>query len=353
MIFVVTNSLQAQANSDFGKQSLLFAYVNSEFELIEEFAVDSRKYTGNDYYQNSVGVNTLPVLSTRVDYQRNEQLTSTQQGGGALVKPDLPSAHAPRQSEREDIETYIVQSGDTLSTIATNFGVSTNTILWQNNLSSSSLIRPGQKLEILPITGLTHSVKSGETLSEIASDYDADETEILAFNSIDDASQIRAGQNLIIPNGTRVAQRTTSIVSAPRPTLAPITQIFNAPTAPLTGTTLQWPTDGHVITQYFSWRHTALDIDGIVGSPIFAPEDGVVIRSGWGTGYGYHIIIDHGNGMHTLTAHHSQLYVNVGDRVTRGQLVALMGSTGWSTGSHTHFEVRINGVKQNPLAYTR
>ena len=89
-----------------------------------------------------------------------------------------------------------------------------------------------------------------------------------------------------------------------------------------------------------------------MGTPIYAAEDGVVQTAGWNAGgYGYYIIIDHGQGLATLYGHASKLLVTRGERVTRGQLIALMGSTGRSTGPHLHFEVRIGGRRVNPLTY--
>lgn len=116
-----------------------------------------------------------------------------------------------------------------------------------------------------------------------------------------------------------------------------------------------WPTDARYLTSYFGWRwgsfHSGTDIAGSVGTPIYAFKDGVVTYSGWASSYGYMIKIDHGNGYSTWYAHCSSLIVNIGDTVKQGQKIGLMGSTGFSTGSHLHFEVRINGVPVNSLAY--
>jgi murein DD-endopeptidase MepM/ murein hydrolase activator NlpD len=147
----------------------------------------------------------------------------------------------------------------------------------------------------------------------------------------------------------------------PRP-IAPIRSIFVPSGAtPNRSTRLQWPTSGHVITQYFGvwehvsgWRvHTGLDVAGNYSSPIYAADDGIVIYSGWHGGYGYSIDLDHGNGMVTRYGHSSKLLVKVGDYVKRGQVIAMVGTTGWSTGPHLHFEVRINNRAVNPLGYLR
>ncbi len=113
-----------------------------------------------------------------------------------------------------------------------------------------------------------------------------------------------------------------------------------------------WPTVGHTVTQYYSWRHTALDIANKVGTPIYASGEGVVEVASWNAGgYGYQIVINHGGGRETRYAHLSAFAVKVGDRVTKGQNIGSMGSTGNSTGPHVHFEVIVNGKRANPLSY--
>ena len=116
---------------------------------------------------------------------------------------------------------------------------------------------------------------------------------------------------------------------------------------------LLWPSPSKRITQYFHWRHPAIDVGLRSGSRIVASEAGTVIYSGWGKGYGYQVLIDHGNGFKTRYAHNSRLYVKRGSRVSRGQTIALSGNTGWSTGPHLHYEVYVNGVRRNPLLYVR
>ena len=115
-----------------------------------------------------------------------------------------------------------------------------------------------------------------------------------------------------------------------------------------------WPLRG-VITSGFGMRwgrmHQGLDIDGETGDPIRAAKSGTVSMSGVGGGYGNMVVIDHGGGAATLYAHASQLFVTEGQRVAQGQLIAAVGSTGFSTGSHLHFEIRINGTPQNPLPF--
>ena len=123
---------------------------------------------------------------------------------------------------------------------------------------------------------------------------------------------------------------------------------------------LIWPVSGPV-TSPFGWRihpilgyrkfHTGIDIGVGYGVPIHAADSGTVIYATWMGGYGNVIIIDHGNGLSTLYAHQSSLAVGTGAHVTRGQTVGYVGSTGFSTGPHLHFEVRVNGNPVDPMGY--
>lgn len=129
------------------------------------------------------------------------------------------------------------------------------------------------------------------------------------------------------------------------------------------GGRMGWPCASTNLTSYFGYRvhpifgtrklHAGIDVGAASGTPIYAAADGVVIESGWTGGYGKAVIIDHGGGVATLYAHSSQLYVAPGQSVRRGQLIAAIGSTGFSTGPHLHFEVRVNGSPVDPLAYIR
>jgi len=250
------------------------------------------------------------------------------------------------EKPRDKIIEYEVKGGDTVSAIAEKFGISVDTIKWANNMSDVDSIRPGDKLKILPVSGVAHTVVSGDTIYSVAKKYQAEAQAILdfPFNEIGDNLSLKIGQVLIVPDGVPPAK--------PK---APPTQYLakvNIPQEPVSAIgKFLWPAFGQ-LSQYFSWYHPAIDISNLSGGPIKAADSGKVIVSGWpdNSGYGRRIIIDHGNGFTTLYAHLSSTAVSVGQYVSRGQTIGMMGSTGRSTGVHLHLEIRKNGVALNPLS---
>ena len=117
-----------------------------------------------------------------------------------------------------------------------------------------------------------------------------------------------------------------------------------------------WPADG-TVTSRFGWRwggsdfHPGIDVAADSGTPIVSTADGVVIASGWNGGYGRQVIVDHGYGITTSYGHASEIVATVGQRVKKGQLIAYMGSSGFSTGPHVHYEVKVNGTVVNPASF--
>ena len=274
---------------------------------------------------------------------------------GALFKPILPTTDA-RTTEPNQLQTYVVREGDTLGTIAQKFGIKMRTVLWANNLDGDRPLRIGQKLTILPVNGILYRVRRGDTLERIAKIFTVDSQKISTINGISDTQKLAVGNLLVIPDAV------IQIDSSPKQkqTLAGrIKNIFKPePKEPgeqriLTPLEMIWPTTASRITQYFSWRHSGVDIAGPPSNKILAAAAGTVVISGWQRGYGKTILIDHGNGKRTRYGHASQLFVGVGDTVNRGQPIAMVGTTGHSTGPHLHFEVLIHGKRVNPLGYIR
>lgn len=268
---------------------------------------------------------------------------------GFLLKPALASAESDRSSFN-DIFAYSVKPGDTLSSVAAQFGLKKETLMQENNIWNPNRLRAGMVLNILPVDGLSHLVKKGDTVEKIAKKYKVETETLVKQNQLEEGGELLADIRLIIPG----AKRTAPVYSSGR--AAPSSVAGYNYAGPKTGRLL-WPTQrGASITQGFRRGHYALDISNRSKGPIFAAAGGKVIKSayGWNGGFGNHVIIDHGNGMQTLYAHNEKLYVSAGQYVEAGQTVAWMGRSGrvyGPTGIHLHFEVRINGVKYNPMQF--
>ena len=348
-----------------GRETLLYKIIGpgeQDFqleEIVPEIVSASiMEKNAPDWKEGAVSIQSGSTGGTAIQPPAQQDIAAISAGGTALSKPTiLPGAVVPGSasgSTRTQIVFHNVQQGDTISNIASKYDINVATILWANNLSTYSYIRPGDQLKIPPVSGIIHTVKKGDTITKIAKLYNANAEKIIKFNKLKEGgSDVVIGESLVIPDGlkpqpvysagSRVYSQLSSI-SAPPPSVA----------APA-GSGYLWPTTVRRITQYFGWRHTGVDIAGPIGTPIYASRTGTVIRSqcGWNGGYGCYIIIDHGGGLTTLYGHNSRLYAKVGEAVTQGQTIALMGSTGRSTGPHVHFEVRVNGRRVNPLKYVK
>lgn len=263
------------------------------------------------------------------------------------------------KTEREETITYTVQAGDTISTIARRYDLNVNTVLWANNLSAFSIIRAGDSLTVLPTDGFLYKVVRGDTLGKLAQVYDVSTDKIITSNHLNNAGTIAIGQQLIIPGTKRVISNTSTVAKTTTQSsytgIEVIKDIVTTNKPIVSSNKMVWPTEGHRITQYFSWQHNGLDIGNKVGTPLYAADSGIVeiSQGGYNGGYGNTILLNHGGGKKTRYGHASKLLVSKGEEVEKGQVIALMGSTGRSTGPHLHFEVVINGTRYNPLNYIK
>lgn len=259
-------------------------------------------------------------------------------GGSALLPESGPSgtlADLGDSSQSDQISIYIVHKGDSLTQIAKMFNVSVNTIAWANDLKNG-VIREGQTLIILPVSGVSHVVKTGDTLKSIVKKYKADLGEVLRFNNLKEDSVLAVGTAVIIPDAE----------------LAPVNlglpKKIRGTGGPDLGEYYLRPILGGRKTQGLH-GYNGVDLAAPTGNPVFASASGDVIISknyGWNGGYGNYIVINHPNGTQTLYSHLSENVVFQGSYVVRGQVIGYVGSTGNSTGPHVHFEVR--GAK-NPF----
>lgn len=267
-------------------------------------------------------------------------------GMALLPHGDLPEGSQGSVStqsakpKKSGISLYTVKEGDSLSEIAQEHGVSSNTILWANDIRDASTIRTGDELIILPVSGVQHKVASGETLQSIAKKYGSDVSDIALYNGIDESTGLKAGVEIVVPGGafpSAPSKKVASSTSSKKSTLTAKSSSGSNSSGKFGN-----PLPGGAITQA-NHGYNAVDIDGETGDPIYASAGGTVIIAkgggGYNGGYGNYIVIEHGGGVQTLYAHMSKLAVS-GGTVGKGEVIGYVGSTGKSTGSHLHFEVR-------------
>jgi murein DD-endopeptidase MepM/ murein hydrolase activator NlpD len=244
-----------------------------------------------------------------------------------------PSMATARATQLGTITAYDAKPGDTAVTVAARAGITVDTLVQINQLPSASLT-PGQRLLVPPVDGTMVPVDPNQSLSLLAQTFRVDPDVLRKVNGF--RSDMALPNRLFIP-----AVSTDVIAPAPSPSRSD----------PATGrervVRFVWPTQG-TITQYFWQYHPGIDIANEVGTPEIAADGGTVVWAGWGD-YGIYVEIDHGIGFHTVYGHMSKVVVSKGQTVAKGQLIGLMGATGRATGPHLHFEIRYEGVPQNPL----
>jgi len=287
----------------------------------------------------------------------------------------LPLGDAESYPEpRAEIIAYEVREKDTLFSIAEDFNLEPETILWANRYiigDTPDGIYPGQKLIILPEDGVYHAWSYGEGLNAVSRTYGVTPEDVLAepMNEIDEESigdfalpKIATGSFLYIPGGKGMTPSWVSYVPTNDPSVKRADVSYLGPYAcqsmlVLKGTgAWQLPTPSSYISgyEYNPPVHNGLDYGGTIGTPLFAADSGVVIYAGWSDrGYGNTIVIDHLNGYISLYAHimHGGFNVGCGQAVPAGTTIGYMGSTGNSTGPHLHFEIRYNGSPVNPHSF--
>ncbi len=233
-----------------------------------------------------------------------------------------------------EIFSYVIQPGDTLSYISGKYDTCVETLVTLNNISDPHRVYPGEELEILTTPGLVHTVRAGETLDEIASSYYMCKDEIIRLSENRKKEVLREGERLVIP-GDSIAT-----LSRNSPGLHDMVPFFG------------WPLRGGTITSPFGWRdvdfHYGLDIAAPPGTPVFASADGTVTFNDYRGSYGLLVEIDHGREWVTRYAHNSKALVEAGQRVHEGDVIAEVGSTGYSTGPHVHFEIIYRNQRLNP-----
>ncbi len=278
----------------------------------------------------------IPFVSTAAAKESNS----------ALAKP-----------ESNEVTNYKVKEGDTISSIAEDNNISINTIIWANNLKKTSILKVGQNLVLLPISGTSHKVVSGDTLQAIAIKYHGSAKEIASFNDIED-SKLKIGDIVIIPDGEGAQNQATPVKTATSAAKKVASAAFGVNVASADSQVSSSgyyvrPIKGGVRTQGIHGSN-GVDLADSCGSGVYASAAGSVEVSksegDWDGGYGNYVVIRHGNGSQTLYAHLTKAIVSEGSTVSQGQMIGTIGATGkvsGATGCHLHFEIR-NGIR-NPF----
>jgi LysM repeat protein len=290
----------------------------------------------------SLGAATLPAFLDMLPQQGINRRTA--------LHTNIPSR------ARTDVIDYTVTTGDSVFGIAESFSLHPETILWANYdllNDSPDMLSPGMQLNVPPVNGVYYQWQSGDTLDSVAAKFEANVDDILGWegNNFDLTNpQVEPGSWIMIPNGHRefkqwlvptIARTNSGVLKS---VLGPGACEGDYSGAYGSGS-FAWPTASHVLSGNDYWSgHLGIDIAGYLGDGIFAADAGVVVFAGWANGgYGYMVMIDHGNGYQTLYAHMSVVAATCGQSVYSGTYIGAIGSTGNSTGPHLHFEVRYMG----------
>jgi len=269
---------------------------------------------------------------------------------------------------RTDVIKYVVQKGDTVTSIAEKFNLRPSTILWANPYTLADnphLVVEGMELNILPVDGVYYDWHDGDGLNGVAEVYGVTPEDIINYpgNGLDPATigdyshpNIAPGTWLIVPGGSReFTNWSAPFITRENPAVASIYgpgACQSVMDGPVGSGVFIWPTTETRISGYNyseETNHRAIDIAGSTGNAVYASDAGVVVYAGWNDwGYGNVVMIDHGNGWQTLYAHLDSYNVQCGYYVAAGDVIGAVGTTGNSSGPHLHFEMRYNGIPQNP-----
>lgn len=278
----------------------------------------------------------------------------------SLYRRTNPHTIIPTRA-RTEAETYMVQTGDSVFSIANQYKVKPETVLWANYElldDNPNMLSVGMELVIPPVDGVYYTWKENDSIEKVAGQFQVTSDKILSWpnNKLDLTDPwIEPGTTVMIPDGWRenrqwlVPTIWAANSGASRNISGPGACELPGMTAFGTGSFI-WPTGNHYLSGNDYWSgHLGIDIAAATGAPVVAADSGLVVYAGSiGGGYGLMVMMDHGNGYHTLYAHLSQINTNCGANVYQGSLIGLAGSTGNSTGPHLHFETRYQGGFINP-----
>mgnify|MGYP006287033935 CR=1 FL=1 len=283
----------------------------------------------------------------------------------AVFRQAVPHTKIPDRV-RLNVITYTVQTGDNIFTIAERFELSPYTIAWANMETLQGapwLVQPGLTLFILPVDGVYHTVMEGDTPSDIAATYDVEVAKLYnQWNEVQPGASLSEGTQLVIPGGEGEDVEWEPPPPPPsQPGVGAAAASWGAcgdlsVSGPGANGWFILPTGSYAVSGWYfrdarNPGHIGLDYKCQLGDPIYATDNGVVIFAGWGGGYGNLVRVSHGNGYQTYYGHFDSIAVGCGQPIYQGQILGYCGTTGWSTGPHLHYEIRLSGVPQNPQLF--
>ncbi len=264
---------------------------------------------------------------------------------------------AKKRADRVTYKNYTVKSGDSLWAIAHANNLTLDTLYGMNAMRSPDSLRPGTVLRIPNQDGLCVKIAKGQTLGAVAAKFGVSEKAVRMANGFNEKEQPKPGQEVFLPGASHsITAYKGSAGSGGISKKAPA--VAKAPAG--SAGYFAWPVPRN-ISSPFGWRthpiqkkrlfHSGLDIRAPRNTPIRAARDGQVIFAGWMNGYGRSIVIRHDSAYTTLYTHAQSLRVKKGAYVKKGAIIATVGTSGRTTGPHTHFEVRYNNKPVNPMSY--
>ncbi|MCG8515562.1 MAG: peptidoglycan DD-metalloendopeptidase family protein [Halanaerobiales bacterium] len=260
-------------------------------------------------------------------------ISSSSEEPERLLDNRPPNVASLRDSLLEQVREHRVKQGESLWEIAQQYELDIDTIIGANDITNINQIQPGEVLKILPVKGIIYKIGPGESLWTISRQFAIRLDRLITANAIRNPNLVQPGMLLVLPGA--------------KPEFGYQQRIEQKFISPVAGR----------ISSFYGMRwgrmHEGIDYAVSIGTPIKAARSGKVIYSGWASGYGKTIVIEHQKGLRTLYGHNSELLVYGGQWVEQGRTIALSGNTGRSTGPHLHFEIQINGKAVDPLIYLK
>ncbi|MGM0438149.1 MAG: peptidoglycan DD-metalloendopeptidase family protein [Bacillota bacterium] len=301
----------------------------------------NHKMIANIELTNEVESNDLGFEYQKLTAEDNNQFLATNSSENFVIAENknlfnigrIKNEIIEKNNLLKNIKTHEVKKGETLWSIAHKYDINIDTLIGANDISNMNRIKPGEEIMILPVKGILYNISPGENLSSIAKKFDITKEKIINNNGIKNPEKIQTGKTLLLPG-----------VSPEFSYQDRLDQMFIP------------PVNARISSHYgqrWGRMHEGIDYAVNPGTGIKAAGGGRIIYSGWSSGYGLLVIIQHQKGLKTLYAHNSKILVNNGEYVHRGEIIARSGNTGNSTGPHLHFEVQVNGRPANPLNYLR